>query len=162
MNARVNYPIKRALNRIVETFDWDMSDEVLKYSISWVTIFTAKHAAEHLINSWNYHRVPGSEGCVPIDNMLRTKRTGNVIEPLIPTTVDAVKMYEALKGNLTRDSHFGFDPLLQNERRYDLRKTIFLNNQPPADVIFSEVVHGGVNLLKEAIEYFYEISYRLS
>ena len=71
--------------------------------------------------------------------MLRTKRSGDVTEPLIPSIVDAVKMYEALNGRLTRDSHFGFDPLVENERRHDLRRTPFLGNQPTAQVIFSEV-----------------------
>ena len=82
VNTRVNYPIKRALNQIVEEGDWDMSNAILKYCISWVTIFTANAATEHLIDSWDFHRIPGTSGCVPIDNMVRTKRTVNIIEPL--------------------------------------------------------------------------------
>lgn len=162
VNARVNYPIKRALNRIVEEFDWDMSNPVLKYSISWVTIFIADHASRHLIDSWNFHRVPGSDGCVPVDNMFRSKRTVKLIEPLIPTVNDAVRMYESLNGRLTRNSQFGIDLLVMDARKYDLRRTLFLANQPSGETIFSDVVHSRTNSLKVAIEFFYDITCRLA
>ena len=86
----------------------------------------------------------------------------NIIKPLVPTTVDAVRMYEALNGRLSRDSHFGLDPLIENERRYNLRRTLFLANQPSAETIFSDVVHGETYLIKTAIEYFYDVTCRLA
>jgi len=162
VNVRVNYPIKRALNRIVEEFDWDMSNPVLKYSISWVTIFIADHASRHLIDSWNYHRVPGANGCIPIDNMFRSKRTVELVEPFIPTVNDAVRMYESLNGRLTRNSQFGTDPLVLDERKYNLRRTLFLANQPSGEIIFSDVVHSRIDSLKLAIEFFYDITCRLA
>jgi len=69
LNSRVNYPIKRAFISIRETFDYDLSDPVMKFSVSWVTRYVAADAADHLINSWNFHRVPGPSGCIPIENM---------------------------------------------------------------------------------------------
>jgi len=162
VNSRVNYPIKRILNQIVEDFDWDMSNPVLKYSISWVTIFIADRAARHLIDSWNFHRVPGRNGCIPVDNMLRTKRNVQLTEALIPTTTDAVRMYEALNGRLTRHSRFGYDPLVRNERRFNLRHTLFVANQPSGENIFSDVVHSRSLSLKNAIEFFYELTCRFA
>ena len=62
MNSRVNYPIKRAMIRICEEKDLDTSEPVLKYCFSWISIYVATAAAEHLIKSWNFHRVPGPNG----------------------------------------------------------------------------------------------------
>ena len=51
MNSRVNYPIKRAMIRICEEKDLDTSEPVLKYCFSWISIYVATAAAEHLIKS---------------------------------------------------------------------------------------------------------------
>ena len=37
MNQRVNYPIKRALNSMVNDEQLDMEDEITKFSVSYVT-----------------------------------------------------------------------------------------------------------------------------
>ena len=39
VNSRVNYPIKRAMIDITKQCEYDMSDPVLKYCISWVINF---------------------------------------------------------------------------------------------------------------------------
>jgi len=69
-----------------------MTYQILSRNIvcfSWITIYIANDAAEHLIDSWNRHRVPGRNGCVPIDNMRNTKRTTDLLEPFIPTVPEA-------------------------------------------------------------------------
>ena len=60
VNLRVNYPIKRALNSLVDNELLDLEDEVTKFAISWVTQRVCHVGCKQLIDSWNSHFVPGS------------------------------------------------------------------------------------------------------
>ena len=82
-----------------------MSDVFLKHCVSWVINFACKDDAEHLISSWNFHRILGPLGCIPIENMLAIRRNQILPEPLIPTTPEAVLLYEELGGSLSRVLH---------------------------------------------------------
>lgn len=82
-----------------------MSDVFLKYCVSWVINFVCKDDAEHVISSWNFHRIPGPLGCIPIENMLIIRRNQILPESLIPTTPEAVLMYEELGGSLSKVLH---------------------------------------------------------
>ena len=79
---------------ISEQCECDMSDPVLKNCVSWIIDFVCKNATEHLISSWNFHRIPEPLGCIPIENMLATRRNQILPKPLIPTTLEAVRRYE--------------------------------------------------------------------
>ena len=39
LNSRVNYPVKRALNRITEVYDYDLTDPIIKFCFSLVLCF---------------------------------------------------------------------------------------------------------------------------
>ena len=82
-----------------------MSDVFLKSCVSWVINFVCKDDAEHVISSWNFHRIPGPLGCIPIENMLIIRRNQILPESLIPTTPEAVLMYEELGGSLSKVLH---------------------------------------------------------
>ena len=82
-----------------------MSDVFLKYCVSWVINFVSKDDAEHVISSWNFHRIPGPLGCIRIENMLIIRRNQILPESLIPTTPEAVLMYEELGGSLSKVLH---------------------------------------------------------
>eukprot|EP00111_Clytia_hemisphaerica_P013286 TCONS_00038997-protein len=110
--------------------DFDTSDPVIKYCLSWISIYVATEAAEHLINSWNFHRVPGPNGCVPFQNMVDTKQTAVLDEMLIPTTPEAVRMFEENGGALTRNADFGYDPLGAIDHAFQSRHCVFQANQP--------------------------------
>jgi len=58
-NQRVNYPLKRALCLLVEQDVVNMDDPLVVFAVSWVTIHVSKVGSENMINSWNYHRIPG-------------------------------------------------------------------------------------------------------
>ena len=92
LNSRVNYPVKRAMARVIEEQDYDLSDPILSYCVSWISLFITQGSAKHLIDAWNHHRVPGALGCIPIENMRQTKSTSEISEGLIPTTPEAVRM----------------------------------------------------------------------
>ena len=71
-NLRINYPLKRAMNHIAENENLNISEEILKFCFSLVMLYSSVDAVNHLLNSWNHHRVPDPAGCVPIENMLVT------------------------------------------------------------------------------------------
>lgn len=161
VNQRVNYPLKRMLNSIVEFNDIDMDDPIIKYCFSWVLLYASGNAVEHLLNSWNHHRVPGPQGCVPIENMIASRGTTTIPIFLIPTTPEAVILYEASGGRLTRNSSFGIDPLANTEHLYQSREMIFHANAPLPQEIFSAAVHGDSAPLEDALNLFYMITLQL-
>ena len=60
VNQRVNYPIKEALNALVEGDQLDMEDDITRFSISWVTTRLCQEGIQHCVTSWNHHHIPSS------------------------------------------------------------------------------------------------------
>ena len=58
-NQRVNYPIKKALCWLSEQEIVDMDDPIVVFAVSWITIHVSKVGSANMVNSWNYHRIPG-------------------------------------------------------------------------------------------------------
>ena len=142
------------MNHIAENEDLDISDGILRFCFSWVILYSPVDAVNHLLNSWNHHMVPGTAGCVSIENMLATTRTAEVIDPSIPTTPEAVKMYEGNGGVLTHNAEFGRDPLIHRKDLYQSRETLFQDNAPTPTKIFSEVAYCRYTKQCEAIRLF--------
>ena len=67
---------------------------------------------------------------------------------LVPSTFEAVKMYEELDSNLSGNSSFGWHSLVRS----------FLANQPTKEAIFADIVHGHNETLKVSIEYFHNLT----
>ena len=97
-------------------------------------------------------------GCISIENMRLSQQNTRLNEVFVPSTSEAVEMYEELGGNLSRNSSFGWDPLVMNEEAYERRLRSFLANQPTGEAIFADIVHGYNETLKISIEYFYNLT----
>ena len=124
-------------------------------------LYVTKDAVDHFITSWNHHRVPGPSGCIPTENMKPTKRIAVIADFLIPSTPEAVLMYEQNSGRLNRGAGFGRDPLVTRSDLFESRTPLFSLNAPPPKVSFSEVVHGNNRLLLESIQLFFNITIHL-
>ena len=74
---------------------------------------------------------------------------------VIPTTPEAVKMFEENGGRLTRNADFGYDPLAAIEHAFESRNTVFQANQPTGRDLFSSVVHGEFLPLEQAFKCFF-------
>ena len=61
VNSRENYPIKLAMNDIVERNNIDVLDPVMKHCISWVTMYVSKPGIEHFVRTWNTIESQGQE-----------------------------------------------------------------------------------------------------
>lgn len=59
MNARVNYPVKRILNALVNDENIDIDDEATKFCVSWVTSRVCQVGSQQVIDAWNNHPIPG-------------------------------------------------------------------------------------------------------
>ena len=58
-------------------------------------------------------------------------------------------MYEERGGNLTRNAHFGIDPLALRPDVVESRKQLFNANQPSGQIIFSSIVRGVSEIFKQ-------------
>ena len=97
-------------------------------------------------------------GCIPLKNMRLSPQNARLNEVFVSSTSEAVKIYEELGGNLSRNSSFGWDPLVMNEEAYEHRLRFFLANQPTGESVFADIVHGFNETLKISIEYFYNLT----
>ena len=88
--------------------------------------------------------------------MLATRRNRILPGPLISITPKAVQM------SLSRDSSFGWDPLVMNKEAYQNRVARFLLLELAGRPIFSAVVSRKKDRLRRAIEYFYQLTVTLS
>ena len=66
-------------------------------------------------------------------------------------------MYEELDSNLSRNSSFGWDPLVMNEKTYEHRLRSFLANQPKGEATFADIVHSYNETLKISRDYIYNL-----
>ena len=64
VNRRVNYPVKEILVTMEGDEEIDMTDELTKFCVSWVTINVVSPAVKNFV-SWNFHRIPGRSGGIP-------------------------------------------------------------------------------------------------
>ena len=74
INQRINYPIKRVLVALQAREAFDFDDAVTKFCVSWLTMYTCHDPLQQVVDSWNFHRIPGHNGCVPLENMLQSDR----------------------------------------------------------------------------------------
>ena len=58
-NARVNYPIKKVLNAMVNDDQLNMEDDIVKFSVSYFTTKVAAVGIKQVFDSWNKHTIPG-------------------------------------------------------------------------------------------------------
>ena len=133
VNKRINYPIKHQLSEIQREENIDFAHPVIMSCVSWVTMYVAQDATEQLICSWNHHRIPGPEGCMPVENMMQTSCAVHLPAEMIPTVSEAVRMYEERGGDLTES-----------------RERLFSSAQPSGQSIFAECVHGEHQKLKKS------------
>ncbi|KAJ7318444.1 hypothetical protein OS493_037967 [Desmophyllum pertusum] len=162
VNQRVNYPIKRVLVSIQAKEEFDFGDAVTKFCVSWLTMYTCQDPLQQLVDSWNFHRIPGQNGCVPLENMLRSNRALKIPEELVPTTEEVVRMYEERGGNLTRDGNFGIDPLALRPDLIESRQQLFYANQPTGQIIFSSILQGYLELFEHALGFLIELTMYLT
>jgi len=157
-NSRVNYPLKKALCIIKEQEIFNMEDPMVSFAVSWLTINVSKVGSENFVNSWNHHRIPGPKGCIPIEKMRGTNQAVPLEPHLIPTTPEAVRMYEERGGRLNTDPSIGYDPIACYDHLQESREHLFLSRNSSFASIFCDVVHDRIDTFVTAIKSFIAIT----
>ncbi|XP_062504950.1 uncharacterized protein LOC134181698 [Corticium candelabrum] len=106
VNQRVNYPIKQALNALVEVDQLNMNDPIVRFCLSWITMRVCQVGIERCVLAWNNHFIPRKG--IPRDRIQMSMAVRLQAQD-IPTVDDAVRSFEGEGGVLNRLSEFGTD-----------------------------------------------------
>ena len=162
VNQRINYPVKRVLVAVEENGVIDLSDDVVKFCVSWTTINVITPALIRFVGSWNNHRIPGVSGGIP--NILASSMR-NIVpfrQCHVPTTDQAINLFITDGGRLTSESVFGQDPLDGFPLLQQLRVRDFQSSYPSMDDIFQNILHSDGALFVQSIQSFIDLTERFS
>ena len=67
----------------------------------------------------------GPKGCIPIEKMRETYHAVRLEPHLIPTTAEAVRVYEERGGRLNTDPSIGYDPIACYDHLQESREHLF-------------------------------------
>ncbi|XP_068747843.1 uncharacterized protein [Montipora capricornis] len=155
MNHRVNYPLKRALNAMVNNEEIDMEDEITKFAVSWVTMKICHTGCKQVIDAWNSHCIPGKGA--PND-LQRNDKTKPVLKELVPTGTEAAELYQERGGHLTFWPEFGQDPLW-GTNKYAKRLEDFYQQFPHLNELFYEVTNNRFANFSIAVILYRDLTY---
>ena len=93
--------------------------------------------------------------------MRRNNRIARIDPSLLPSSDDAVQLYEQFGGNITQFSAFGQDPLNSRSDLVQQRETEFYQRYPQFGPFFHKLVNGDACLFREGLLYFIHISTHL-
>lgn len=135
VNKRITYHIN--LFEIQREDNIDFAHPVIiMFCVSWVKMYVAQDATEQLICSWNHRRIQGTQGCLPVENMMQTSCAVHLPAEMIPTVSEGVRTYEERGGNLARDASFGTDPIVMRPDVIEYRERLFSSGQPSGQKAF--------------------------
>ncbi len=126
INARVNYPLKNALQDMVNNDAIDLEDPVTKYCVSSVASSLSKIGMTAVVNSWNSHSIPGKG--VPDILFRNTCHTSPVTQAELPASTVVAANYRADGGTIRDNSIFGYDPLHRYINLFRRRDELFNQN----------------------------------
>ncbi len=158
VNQRINYPIKIVLTRMEADDELDLSQELVKFCISYIVLHVCRNALLQFVTAWNFHRIMGRNGGIP--NLLAgNNRTTTLPNHVIPETSSVIATYTSSgNGRLTAPHSFGTDPLIQHPQLQSLRERDFSNHFPNMDILFESVLHNRGDLFKQALLYFISLT----
>ena len=162
INQRVNYPVKRILVSMEDAQEIDMSNNVVKFCVSWTTMNVITPALIRFVGSWNNHRIPGPSGGIPND----MASGQNTITPpgqlSIPSTNEEIRLFTSTGGHLTPESSFGEDPIGAYQHLKELRNRDFRSRYPLMEAVLENVLHSDGMVFRQSVKYFIDITHQFS
>ena len=158
VNQQVNYPVKRVLISMEENGIIDLSNDIVKFCVSWTTIKVVAPALKLFVESWNGHRIPGTSGGTPNILASSTCNVTSIQECNVPTTDQAISSFTNDGGHLTMESVFGQDPLDGYPLLQQLRARDFQSQYPSVEDIFKNILHSDGATFVQSIEFFIELT----
>ena len=93
--------------------------------------------------------------------MRRNNHIARIDPSLLPSSDDAVQLYEQFGSNITQFSAFGQDPPNSRSDLVQQRETEFYQRYPQFGPSFHKLVNGDACLFREGLLYFIHISTHL-
>ena len=94
--------------------------------------------------------------------MRRNNRTSRIDWRHLPTSAEAVRLYQEDGGRISDETHFGEDPISGDSTKFSIRMRAFTERFPSFDTIFENLVNGNPSLFENALLFYIDVSYRLS
>ena len=98
---------------------------------------------------------------IPDVVMRRENRVQRVVGSL-PSTAEAISLYQEEGGQISDGASFGEDPLYGDVNKSNIRQQSFSMSYPSFDPIFYQLVNSDVSLFTNGLKFFIDITYRLS
>ncbi|XP_034054739.1 uncharacterized protein LOC117534609 [Gymnodraco acuticeps] len=138
VNNRVNYPLKGALNHLVDQEELNLEDNITRYCVSTLTCQVAKIGVDRMVQSWNAHRIQGKGNPNQLAHGGCPKR---LPADLLPEATDAADCYHQEVGSsLTRVSLFGRNPFATVEHQTAAEQE-FARNYADIAELFERAIH---------------------
>ncbi len=121
--------------------DVDMSNDVVRFCVSWTTMNVIAPSLMRVVASWNNHRIPGPRGGIPNDLALSVR---DITSPLLYRTLTAdkaIQLFTGSGGHLTPESCFGVDPIDHFTKLKGLRERDFRTAFPSLETVLENVLH---------------------
>jgi len=94
--------------------------------------------------------------------MLKNNKARMIDPRVIPTSDQAVQLYEQNGGRLTEPVQFGRDPLECDAMKKTIREQAFQEKYPSLDLMFHQLVNGDTTLFQQALKFYISTTHRLS
>ncbi|KAK3744786.1 hypothetical protein QZH41_014781 [Actinostola sp. cb2023] len=140
----------------------NMADPLVKYGVSFISICVSEVGVAKVVASWNEHPIEDDTQRIPNTRAQLSRRVSLVDIQTVPTTEEAIILYEAAGGRLTRESLFGADPLRNHAHLIQERERLFGQTNPDFHFIQSRLANGDLVFFEAAITSFVEITRRLA
>ena len=162
VNQRINYPVKQILVEMEEDGTIDLSNDIIKFCVSWTTINVITPALIRFVESWNNHRIPGVSGGIPNVLASSVRNIVSLQRHNVPNTDQAIELFTNDGGHLTPEHMFGQDPLDGFALLQQLRLRNFQSRHPSVDDIFQNILHSDGAMFVQSIQSFIELTNRLA
>lgn len=161
VNQRVTYPIKRIISEMDDQHVVNMESDTERSCISNILRRVCMVGLRRMVDAWNSHTIP-KKG-IPNALQMQNSRTTPISPSDVPLVVDAVSAYREQGGRITDPSDFGQDPLSSDITLSQLREQEWSTRcGVTVEDIYTEVMCGNTQPLRDAIVKFIEITLELS
>ena len=106
-----------------------------------------------------------TRGCsqrIPNQAMLANNHVAQMNPAVVPTSDQAVQLYQDAGGQLSLFNSFGEDPLALNSTLRQQRDWAFFQRYPTFDNVFYKLANGNDSLFREGLLFFIQVTHSMS
>ena len=156
-NSRVHYPIKNAIGQFATDGLIDMTQDHVKFAVSWVSCRVAKVGLQLFAEVWNHHSIPlkgrpidlmaQNNKAMPVDQLMSKERAGEHYRRVTTRPLTSMII-------------FGVDPLAEYTN-LQIRKETKFSRKFSFKSIFSKIQQKDISKYGFSIQFFLRASFVL-